>query len=287
LAIVDSPAPGSTENAGSSLVIAIDLSGDGIIPQSAFIPGSGLPTRYDSLELYLLSSQREINLTVSSGPGLLNQESGSTVKHLEWPMPDCLSPGSYNLTIYEGSHIGNNAFFSITPIPITIANAKVDSNKTLCSSNTLQQQPQQDSAPAENPYNNPDSGVNADNSASSTAPPGTITVTVGPSGFPTIWSIESSGFSTATTPVNGVTTVTVIAVSEEVLTETTTDQGRTELVTTTVLSTTTLTAVMPSTAVPSAGFLPVNGAFPVGSRAYSAVLTLCLCIPLWVLVFAF
>lgn len=72
------------------------LSGDGKIPQSAFIPGSGQATSYNSLELYLVSATENLNLTVSNGTGLLTQEPGSTVKHLNWPIPTCVPSGSYN-----------------------------------------------------------------------------------------------------------------------------------------------------------------------------------------------
>lgn len=251
-------------------MIDVQLSGDGIIPQSAFIPGSGLPTRYDFLELYLVSSQSKVNITVSTGTGLLSQEPGSTVKHLSWPMPDCLTPGIYNvksktctplchsfqtsshaqLTVYEGAHINNNvcaflsanavyipyalvkAFFSITPISISIANAQVSKNASQCLSNPLQQQPQPESAPAINPYNDPNSGVNADNAVpSTTTSPVTFTITVGSSGLPSVWSILSTGAPTGT-PTQAMTTVTVVMVSSDVLTETLT-MPKTSLITTT------------------------------------------------------
>lgn len=111
----------SPQHAGSNLVIAVDvcrrsynharisanssqlplplqLSGNGKIDQSVFIPGSGAATRYDSLEIYLVSAQTGSNFTVSNGTGLLAQEPGSTVKHLNWPLPACMSPGVYNVS---------------------------------------------------------------------------------------------------------------------------------------------------------------------------------------------
>lgn len=83
-----------------------------------------MATRYNSLELYLVSAQMNINLTVSNGPGLLTQEPGSTVKHLNWPIPPCVPAGDYNVrstsvvwwtliellpqvTYYEGSTINS------------------------------------------------------------------------------------------------------------------------------------------------------------------------------------
>ncbi|KAA1468183.1 hypothetical protein DENSPDRAFT_377656 [Dentipellis sp. KUC8613] len=117
LAIVDAPAPNSTYHAGSNIPIAIDVSprgrprepktesyaaasqvsGDGKLPPQAAIPGSNLATGFDSLELYLVSTQTGVNFTVSSGPGYLTQESGSTVKHLNFPLPNCVAAGQYNV----------------------------------------------------------------------------------------------------------------------------------------------------------------------------------------------
>jgi hypothetical protein len=38
-------------------------------------------------------------MTVSAGPALLTGESGSTVKHLNWPIPACIPEGNYNVSI--------------------------------------------------------------------------------------------------------------------------------------------------------------------------------------------
>ena len=75
------------------------ISGDGHLSQSASIPGSGQSTRFDSLEVYLVSYQTSLNMTISQGTGLLTQESGSTVKHINWVIDPCISPGNYNVRI--------------------------------------------------------------------------------------------------------------------------------------------------------------------------------------------
>jgi hypothetical protein len=77
----------------------VDVSGDGKLASAASVPGSGLSTRYDSLEIYLVSAQTNINLTVSAGPALLTGESGSTVKHVNWLIPTCVPAGNYNVSI--------------------------------------------------------------------------------------------------------------------------------------------------------------------------------------------
>ncbi|KAJ3480935.1 hypothetical protein NLI96_g8011 [Meripilus lineatus] len=151
LAIIDSPAPNSTLHAGSTTSVAIDISGDGRLAQSASIPGSGQSTRFDSLEVYLVSYETSLNLTVSQGPTLLTQESGSTVKHINWLIDSCVASGNYNLTFYESSHIQDTAYFIITPLPIEIQNTNPT---TSCSNgtNTLVSFPQPSSAPTHSPW---------------------------------------------------------------------------------------------------------------------------------------
>lgn len=164
LAILDAPAPKSTYHAGSGIPIAIDVSGNGKLPNNAAIPGSNLATGFDSLELYLISAPLGINLTVSSGTALLIQESGSTVKHLNFALSNCVPAGQYNFTIYEGSHINKEAFFSITSIPISIENNQVNGT---CGSgvNPLQSIPQPESPPSANPFLNTSSLTPLDTSA--------------------------------------------------------------------------------------------------------------------------
>ncbi|KAI0637035.1 hypothetical protein C8Q77DRAFT_542597 [Trametes polyzona] len=151
LAIVDAPAPNSPMHAGSVTQVAIDISGDGKLDQSASIPGSDKSTRFDSLEIYLVSYQTKLNLTVSSGPGLLTQEQGSTVKHFDFNVSTCIPAGSYNLTFYEASHINNEPFFSITPLPVTVMNEHPTGACTN-GTNALQDFPQPSSPPPQSPW---------------------------------------------------------------------------------------------------------------------------------------
>jgi len=255
LAVSDAPAPNSPQHAGSNIVIAIDLSGDGVIPQDAFSSNSNSPTHYISLNIFLTSSNS--NYTVSNGSALLSQEPGSTVKHLNWPIPNCVPSGSYNLTFYETSLINNKGFFSITPLPITMQNANPSSDTSQCAavSNAVQPQPQPDSAPSINPYTDPSSPLNH---VQPPGAPGAPTVTISSPGLPTVWSVESNGAPTATVTTTAVTTATLVVVSAKTLTETL--PGQTNLVTTTEFDTNTLTVVMPTSAIGAGGFLPVNSA---------------------------
>jgi len=258
LAIGDAPQPGSTQHAGSDLVLAIDLSGDGKIPQSAFQPGSSMATRYNSLELYLVSAQMNINLTVSNGPGLLTQEPGSTVKHLNWPIPPCVPAGDYNVTYYEGSTINSQDFFSITPLPITIQNAG-GGGGACAGNNPVQTQPQPASPPSSNPDVSPGFslstgvGIPTFNPASPTIATGIITVTLGPSGLPT-----NEQVTVTVSPSEVLTTATIVMVSVQTLT--TTPPGETNGIATTRTSMTTMTTIVATGALTADGFLPVNGA---------------------------
>ncbi|THH32121.1 hypothetical protein EUX98_g2049 [Antrodiella citrinella] len=120
LAIIDSPAPGTPLHAGSTAAIAIDVSGDGHLTPDALYTNSGSSTHFTSLEIYLTSPA--LNVTVSQGPGLLQQESGSTVKHITWLIDNCVPSGNYNLTFYEGSFIQSTPYFTITPLPVSVQN---------------------------------------------------------------------------------------------------------------------------------------------------------------------
>ena len=57
-------------------------------------------TGYDSLDVFLTSAEQKVDFTVSTGPGPLTQEPGNAVKHLNWPIPESISPASeYEVTL--------------------------------------------------------------------------------------------------------------------------------------------------------------------------------------------
>ena len=109
-------------------------------------------------------------------------------------------------------------------------NANPSSDNSQCSavSNTVQPQPQQDSAPAINPYTDPNSPLD---SGKTPGAPGVPTITISSQGLQSVWSVESSGVPTATVTVTAVTTATLVVVSSRTLTETL--PGQTNLITTT------------------------------------------------------
>ncbi|KAF8609248.1 hypothetical protein BDV93DRAFT_137060 [Ceratobasidium sp. AG-I] len=153
LAISNAPAPGSQLSAGGAIGVSVDVSGNGRLPTSASIPGSTLPTAFISLNIFLISSQTNTNVTVTSGPQFFAGEQGSTVKHLNFAIPSCLKSGDYNYTYYEVSRINEQTYFSITPIPIFILNNQSPSDDDTCGGSTAPEaQPQPSSPPPEQPF---------------------------------------------------------------------------------------------------------------------------------------
>ncbi|EJD35388.1 hypothetical protein AURDEDRAFT_130656 [Auricularia subglabra TFB-10046 SS5] len=114
LSIIDAPAPNSQHNSGGNMPIAIDVSGNGNLDAAG-------NSRFVSLDIYFVSADVSVNVTVSYDAGLLDSEPGSTVKHLDFNVPECLPAGNYNLTFYESSVFQGANFYTITSVPIKLA----------------------------------------------------------------------------------------------------------------------------------------------------------------------
>ncbi|KAJ8110105.1 hypothetical protein OPT61_g6969 [Boeremia exigua] len=138
LAIIASPQP-NTPMGGDFLHIALDISGDGALP---FPPESNpdAATRFHSIKLYLTSAKLERNLTISNGTtntppmaNILEQEEGSTVKHVNFEWPLCLvgdggdakgsPPRDYNISIHQSFRLNGSDFYTIFDLPINIINS--------------------------------------------------------------------------------------------------------------------------------------------------------------------
>jgi LysM repeat protein len=246
LAIIDAPNPGSPGHAGNTLPIAVDVSGDGQLSSDASNPDSTASTHFSLLEIYLVSAETNINLTVSNGTGLLTQESGSTVKHLNYLVPNCIAAGNYNLTFYETSTIQGQPHFIITPVSIPIQNTATPSD-TACSQtagvtvNSLQSQPQ-----AQSPLTQP---IYPGGTLPSSAPgPPFVTITLsGPLPFPIPSTVTA-------TPSATPTTVFVVSMT----TATVTTDGSAGLTTETVTETVWSSQMAVTANADSNGFLPVN-----------------------------
>lgn len=127
--------------------------------EAAWSPGSGRATSYDSLHVFLTSPKQRVNFTISTDSGLLTQEPGNAVKDFNWLIPNCISPGEYEVTpqpltlidrnwrlnlllkvtLYENSHINGTPHFSITALAVEIENANPDGQVCASGLNDCQQ----------------------------------------------------------------------------------------------------------------------------------------------------
>ncbi|OCK76402.1 hypothetical protein K432DRAFT_360417 [Lepidopterella palustris CBS 459.81] len=142
LAIIDSPQPFTPEG-GDFLQVALDISGDGRLPQP---PNNADPlTQIFNITLFLTSVTLSKNFTISNGTGtlpplapILAQEPGSTVKHVNFEWPDCLSGsggsdqnganssrGAYNISIHQNYRWNGTNFYTIFNLPISVSNGIV------------------------------------------------------------------------------------------------------------------------------------------------------------------
>ncbi|KIY03588.1 uncharacterized protein Z520_00279 [Fonsecaea multimorphosa CBS 102226] len=181
LAIIDAPQPFTPEG-GDFLQVALDISGDGRIPQPPYSPS--VETEILNITMFLFSYVTGLNLTISNGTSFQNagcaeimaQESGSTVKHVNWAWPDCLvgngdddsgsssDRGSYNVSIHQSFRINGTGYYTIFNLPIQVTNSIPNTTQLAASgtrpscalrNNLLQNQTSQDvsvSPPSSQPY---------------------------------------------------------------------------------------------------------------------------------------
>jgi hypothetical protein len=153
------------------------------------------------------------------------------VQHVSLPLADHL-PVNYTmikLTLYECARINGQFYYTITSIPIEIDNP-YPSGACTSGANPLQDQPQASSPPPQSPFLPTDPGqTDAPTSSGfatrvhSSSTPGTITFTMSsgaqmPSYSPYEFTTMSNG-QTATVTVSATpSTVTVVVISTEILT---------------------------------------------------------------------
>lgn len=137
LAILVSPQP-NTPMGGDFLHVALDISGDGALP---FPPSSNpsAATRLHNITLFLTSTSLGKNFTISNGTSnmapltnILEQEQGSTVKHVNFEWPLCLvgdgkntqgtARGAYNVSIHQFFRLNGSDFYTIFNLPLSITN---------------------------------------------------------------------------------------------------------------------------------------------------------------------
>lgn len=124
---------------GDFLHIALDVSGDGKLP----VPPRNIAdplTQVFNFTLFLTSTITQKNFTISnvttSTPpvaNILNQESGQTVKHINFEWPDCLvgdnnddgvtARGDYNISIHQNYRLNGVDRYTIFNLPISVTNS--------------------------------------------------------------------------------------------------------------------------------------------------------------------
>lgn len=124
---------------GDFLQVALDVSGDGKLP----VPPRNIAdplTQVFNFTLFLTSTITRKNFTISnvttSTPPLadiLNQESGQTVKHINFEWPDCLvgdnkdegatARGDYNISLHQSYRLNGVDRYTIFNLPISVTNS--------------------------------------------------------------------------------------------------------------------------------------------------------------------
>lgn len=124
---------------GDFLHIALDVSGDGKLP----VPPRNIDdplTQVFNFTMFLTSNALRKNFTISNittgtppFANIMNQESGQTVKHINFEWPDCLvgdsqtvegtMRGEYNISIHQNFRLNGNNRYSIFNLPISVTNS--------------------------------------------------------------------------------------------------------------------------------------------------------------------
>lgn len=125
---------------GDFLHIALDVSGDGKLQ----VPPRNIDdplTQVFNFTLFLTSTTLSKNFTISNITtttpplaNIMNQESGQTVKHINFEWPDCLvgdgndefnttARGDYNISIHQNFRLNGSNHYSIFNLPISVTNS--------------------------------------------------------------------------------------------------------------------------------------------------------------------
>jgi len=139
IAIVDAPQP-NTPLGGDILQVALDVTSDGQLQLPPYPSNS--PSEIYNITIFLSSYTTGKNFTISNGTAtagnaslgeIMQQESGSTVKHVNWVWPDCLvgngaptgtnsSRGAYNISIRQNFKLNGTDKYTIFDLPIEVTN---------------------------------------------------------------------------------------------------------------------------------------------------------------------
>ncbi|KKK14568.1 hypothetical protein P175DRAFT_0480270 [Aspergillus ochraceoroseus IBT 24754] len=149
LAIVDAPQP-YTPLGGDTLQVALDVSGNGKL---SLDPSDDAATRFHEITIFLTSTEKEKNFTISNGTStgsnayagpVLGLEPSSTVKHVNWIWPECFvgdgkgssdsARGNYNISMHQSFRWNGTDYYTVFELPISVSNAiEKSDNRTDCS----------------------------------------------------------------------------------------------------------------------------------------------------------
>ncbi|KKA26744.1 hypothetical protein TD95_000884, partial [Thielaviopsis punctulata] len=134
--VVDSPQPG-TPMGGETIQVAIDVTADGKLPQPPYDESS--PSLIYNISMFMFSYETGRNFSMANSSealdaNILNQEPGSTVKHVNFLWPDCLvgdgqpsdtssDRGAYNISILQFFRLNNKNHYTIFNLPISVTNS--------------------------------------------------------------------------------------------------------------------------------------------------------------------
>ncbi|KAF2204973.1 hypothetical protein GQ43DRAFT_386914 [Delitschia confertaspora ATCC 74209] len=138
LVIIDAPQP-FTPMGGDFLHIALDISGNGVLPVPPQSTSDPL-TQLHNITIFLTSLSLQKNFTISNVTtqippfaNILLQEPGSTVKHINFEWPMCFvgngneaigetARGDYNISIHQSFLLNGQSHYSIFNLPISVSN---------------------------------------------------------------------------------------------------------------------------------------------------------------------
>ncbi|KNE99022.1 hypothetical protein PSTG_07674 [Puccinia striiformis f. sp. tritici PST-78] len=161
LLIINGPAPDSKKPAGKKIKLSLEVTGDGVLKPSNTDAGSQLATAILGVEIYLVS--REHNITISQGPQLMQGERGSSVKHMDFVIPEVIEIPTANTAFFTPSkldRINGKEFYSVYSLPFHVLEAgEKDETKSVgagernkCADFPAPQAELQDSRPSKQPF---------------------------------------------------------------------------------------------------------------------------------------
>ncbi|TLD11986.1 uncharacterized protein PgNI_03892 [Pyricularia grisea] len=143
IVIWNAPQPGTplggVERSTETLHVSLDVTANGKLNLPPYDPDS--PTQIHNITMFLYSRDTGLNLTVNNGSAdisgserlIMSQEPGSTVKHINWPWPECLvgdgqprgaddRRGAYNISIRQSFRLNGQEHYTIFDVPISVTN---------------------------------------------------------------------------------------------------------------------------------------------------------------------